>query len=343
MRIWIVGVVLGLVLPSGDPAPRQGRVERVTVHGASLEGNLEGDSPDRNVSIYLPPGYAAHKDRRYPVLYLLHGFEDTDDLWFGNVKHWIHLPAALDRAFASDSAPEVIVVMPNAFTRYQGSMYSSSPVTGDWEQFVRVELVAYVDAHYRTLPRAESRALAGHSMGGYGALRIGMKSPDVFSALYLLSPCCLVPRDFTKADLAAAEAVHEVAQVADADFDTRILLASAAAWSPNPLSPPLLLDLPSKKGELQQTVLARWAANSPLFAIDQYIGRLRGLRGLSFDAGNEDTSIAANIRELDRVLGSYRVPHGFEIYEGDHLNRISDRIESKVVPFLGRSLLFESP
>ena len=81
--------------------------------------------------------------------------------------------------------------MPNAYTLHKGSMYSNSPTTGDWERFVAEDLVAYMDGHYRTLANRMSRGLAGHSMGGYGALRIGMKRPDVFFSLYIMSACCL--------------------------------------------------------------------------------------------------------------------------------------------------------
>src|SRR6185295_9806735 len=90
----------------------------------------------------------------------------------------------------------------------KGSMYSSSVTTGDWETYVAGDLVAYVDAHYRTIPNRLSRGLAGHSMGGYGAVRIGMKRPDVFSSLYLMSSCCLGAQLNPRPEqLAAAEAI----------------------------------------------------------------------------------------------------------------------------------------
>ncbi len=92
---------------------------------------------------------------------------------------------------ARDDTKDVIVVMPDAHTRFQGSFYSSSPTTGDWESYVYEELVAYIDSHYRTIADVESRGLAGHSMGGYGTIRIGIKRPDVFSSIYALNPCCL--------------------------------------------------------------------------------------------------------------------------------------------------------
>jgi S-formylglutathione hydrolase len=142
-----------------------GTTERVTIQSKALEGNLIGDSPTRDVSVYLPPSYAQSRTRRYPVVYLLHGFTDSDAKWFGlDGKHWINVPAVLNRAMggASNSdVKELIVVMPNAFNAFQGSMYSSSATIGDWERFVAEELVAFVDKRYRTVASRNSRGLAG--------------------------------------------------------------------------------------------------------------------------------------------------------------------------------------
>ena len=170
------------------PAPRTGVVEQVTVHGKALEGNLEGDSPDRHVTVYLPPSYATDKDRRFAVLYLLHGYGGRDDMF---TRLLANLAESADALAAAPGFSELIVVTPDPYTLHKGSMYSNSPTTGDWERFIADDLVAYIDGHYRTLANRTSRGLAGHSMGGYGALRIGMKRPDVFMSLYLMSSCCL--------------------------------------------------------------------------------------------------------------------------------------------------------
>src|SRR5690242_12365961 len=83
------------------PPASAGKYERIRVHGDSLAGNLEGDSPDRMVSVYLPPSYAKEPRRRYPVLYLLHGFTDSDARWFGlNGPHFVNVQGAVDRAYA---------------------------------------------------------------------------------------------------------------------------------------------------------------------------------------------------------------------------------------------------
>jgi len=141
--------------PEGDA--KKGAVERLEVHGKALEGNLEGDSPDREVLVYLPPSYKTSGSRRYPVVYFLHGFTDDTDHWWGFIQHFVNLPEVLDRAFADGSTREMIVAMPNAYTAYQGAMYSNSATTGNWEDFVTEELVAYIDGHYRTIGAAESR------------------------------------------------------------------------------------------------------------------------------------------------------------------------------------------
>ena len=166
-----------------------GTLERIKVHGKSLEGNLMKEPPAPEVSIYLPPSYAKEPNRRYPVVYLLHGYTNSDLGYFGPTGRQLHLIA--ERVFGAGSAREMILVMPNCMNAYGGCMYSNSVTAGDWEGYVADDLVGYMDSHYRTLASRASRGLAGHSMGGYGTLRIAMKRPDVFSAIYALSSCCL--------------------------------------------------------------------------------------------------------------------------------------------------------
>ena len=176
-------------VPPPVPGAKPVTVEHIKVHGAALEGNLEGNAVDRDVFVFLPPGYAHDKSRRYPVVYALHGYSIGAEQW----SHEIHVPQTIEGAFAQ-GAKEMIVVLPDSKTVHNGSMYSSSVTTGDFERFVSHDLVAYIDAHYRTIPERTSRGLVGHSMGGYGATRIGMKHSDVFGSLYIMSPCCLSPR-----------------------------------------------------------------------------------------------------------------------------------------------------
>ena len=176
-------------VPPPVPGAKPVTVERVKIHGAALEGNLEGNAVDRDAIVFLPPSYAKEKSRRYPVVYALHGYSIGAEQW----SREIHVPQTIEGAFAQ-GAKEMIVVLPDSKTVHNGSMYSSSVTTGDFERYVARDVVAYADSHYRTIPERASRGLVGHSMGGYGATRIGMKHADVFGSVYIMSPCCLSPR-----------------------------------------------------------------------------------------------------------------------------------------------------
>jgi len=319
------------VIPGAKPVT----VERVKVHGAALEGNLEGDAVDRDVLVFLPPGYLTEKTRRYPVVYALHGYSIGAEQW----SKEIHVPQTIEGAFAQ-GARNMIVVLPDSKTVHNGSMYSSSATTGDFERFISHDLVAYIDAHYRTIPKRTSRGLVGHSMGGYGASRIGMKHSDVFGSLYIMSPCCLTTRGAGPANPESEKALAEVKTAADSaklPFGLRAQLASAAAWSPNPKNPPLYLDLPSKNGVMDQEVLAKWAANAPLAFVDQYIGNLRQYRGISIDVGDQD-GLKAGAAKLHEVLDKYGVANSFEIYSGTHTSAVADRFQNHVMPFFNKNL-----
>ncbi|CAN5484324.1 alpha/beta hydrolase family protein [soil metagenome] len=326
------------LVPSVVPGAKPATVEQVKVHRTSLEGNLESDSVDRPMIVFLPPSYAADKRRRYPVVYALHGYSIGAEQW----SKEIHVPQTIEGAFAQGSQ-EMIVVLPDAKTVHNGSMYSSSVTTGDFEQFIAKDVVAFVDSHYRTIPNRASRGLVGHSMGGYGASRIGMKHAEVFGSLYIMSPCCLSARKVGPAAAELEKAVKTMKTLADSaslPFGTRAQLASAAAWSPNPGNPPLYLDLPTKDGEVQQDVIAKWAANAPLAFVDQYIGGLRRYRAIAMDVGDQD-SLKIDASKLHEVFDQYGLANSFEIYSGTHTSAVADRFQNHVMPFFSKNLCFK--
>ena len=311
-------------------------VQNIVVHSKALEGNLEGESPDRKVIVYLPPDYDKNPNKRYPVVYALHGYSIDNEMW----THEIHTPQTIEGAFATGSK-EMIFVLPDSRTLHNGSMYSNSPTVGNFEGFIAHDLVAYIDSHYRTIANRDSRGLAGHSMGGYGTTRIGMKYPDVFGALYIMSPCCLSVRGAPPAEIGKKlEAITTKDEAAKADWMSRAMLASAAAWSPDPKNPPLYLDLPTKDGVPQPDVLAKWTANSPLAMVDQYISNLRQYNAISMDVGDQD-GLRVDAAKLHDILDSYGIANSFEIYSGTHTSAVADRFQNHVVPFFSQHLRFE--
>jgi enterochelin esterase-like enzyme len=322
-------------VPPVVPGAKPVTVDHIKIHGQALEGNLEGNAVDRDVFVFLPPSYAVETSRRYPVVYALHGYSIGAEQW----THEIHVPQTIEGAFAQGSK-EMIVVLPDSKTVHNGSMYSSSVTTGDFERFIVHDVVNYIDAHYRTIPDRMSRGLVGHSMGGYGATRLGMKHPDVFGSVYIMSPCCLEARTTARMrpeDEKALEAVKTPEDSAKLGFFLRAQLASAAAWSPDPKNPPLYLDLPVKDGEVQPDILAKWAANAPLAFVDQYIGNLKRYTAISMDVGDQD-GLRFGAQKLHEILDNYGIENSFEIYHGTHTSAVADRFQNHVIPFFSKNL-----
>lgn len=329
----------GCAVNAASEQAEQGSYERIEVPGPSLAGNLTGDDSTRHVSIYLPPGYSQNSATRYPVLYLLHGYTRNDRFFFGMEENsYVNTAESMESAWAN-GAIDMIVVVPDAHTRYDGSMYSNSVTTGDWEGFIAKDLVEYIDSHYRTLAKRESRGLAGHSMGGYGVLRIGMHYPEVYSGIYSMSPCCLAPATNPSEELMAQAAeVDTDEELAATNRGVRTIMASAAAWSPNPQNPPMYYDLPIENGELNEDVLAMWIANAPLVTVHQHIPALKSFNAISMDIGNEDFGLEPGASAFSGILEQYGIDHEYEIYEGDHTNRVQDRLTNHVIPMFSELL-----
>ncbi len=341
MTAFIAAAVLtGAVAAAGQASPPKGTVERITVHGRALEGNLEGDSPDRAVFVYLPPTYASAPQRRYPVVYFLHGYGATAEAYV----RMLGMPESIDRAIAAGTR-ELIVVIPDAFTKYSGSMFSNSPTIGDWETFVAHDLTSAIDAKYRTIASREGRGLAGHSMGGYGTMRVGMKEPGSFAAMYAMSSCCLMNDPAARGagpGRGAGAGRGDGAGRGNAPAGrggvlANALSAQASAWAPNVNNPPDYFDLPTKDGEPQPLIAARWIANSPLVMLDQHVPALKSMRAIALDVGDRDPFVTTN-RQLAELLARVGVAATLETYDGDHTSRVRERFETKVLPFFSQQL-----
>ena len=306
--------------------PALARVEKHLVHGAALEGNLEGNSADRIVYVILPDSYEKAKKRRYSVIIFLHGFNSTAEQYVGRVPFETAMRAA---------GSEFIVVVPDSMTKWGGSMYSNSPTSGNFEDFLANDLVGWIDKSYRTHANRDARGLVGHSMGGYGALKLGMKRPDVFGSLYAMNPCCQIPRPAS-----AAEARFEsmtVEQALAAEWMVRGNFAVASAWSPNPGNPPFYSDQGSKNGQPVPSVIASWAANAPLAMVPQYLPALRKMRGIAVDTGDTDF-VRADDEAIHEALLKFGIVHDWELYVGDHGNKMPERFGTKVLPFFTKHL-----
>lgn len=324
-----------------------GKVERVVVTSVGLKSNLLGDSNKRPVSIYLPPGYVENTDTRYPVLYLLHGYSGTDRLWFGeNYVKGLDLKRIADSLILHGTVKPMIIVAPNCKNRYGGSWYTNSEATGDWEDFVAEELVTYIDEHYRTIDSLEGRGIAGHSMGGHGALKIAMRRPDVFSSVYGMSPAWLVFDEIWKAPW--IKRIEDAAKVVDErneekykslHWRSKATMALGAAVSPSTESTPFHLLLPEGP-DANDEVWKAWLSHDPSRMVEKTREDLKAMKGVAIDVGlNED------LLDMNRVfvaeLQRNQIPFLYEEFDGDHTNRVGNQLRKSVLPFF--SSLLASP
>jgi len=137
---------------------------------------------EKQMHLYLPPDYATATDRRYPVLYLVHGGGENDSHWTkSGFTHRI-----LDNLIADGKARPMIVVMPNASDLFTGTPPKLGEDDACSREFIQ-DILPFVDSHYRTRPNRESRAIAGLSMGGFVVLNTGLTHLETFGELYVFS------------------------------------------------------------------------------------------------------------------------------------------------------------
>jgi enterochelin esterase-like enzyme len=305
--------------------PAFARTEKRVVHGESLVGNLQGNSPERTVYVILPPSYDRDEQRRYPVLYFLHGRTSTAREYVGLI------PFDADLRAMGAGPREMIVVVPDTDTLFGGSMYTNSPTSGNFEDFIARDLVRYVDGHFRTIAKREARGLAGHSMGGYGTLRIGMHHPEEFVALYAMNPCCQLP-------IGASDPRFEHMSIEQAKADPRALVdfEFATAWSPNPRNPPFYADLSTKDGVPVPSVIAQRAANATVAMAAQYVPALKSMKAIGMDTADGDF-VRPDVLAMHAELLKLGIAHRWEDYHGDHMDRLAERFDSVVLPFFAQA------
>ena len=341
-RIVLLFLISFVPMAFGNEANRTAELK---IHSPSLEGNLLGDSSERSISVYLPPSYFQETNRRYPVLYVLHGNRVNriaDDFF--------ELPRSpsqktMDNLIKNGVAKDMIVVHPDGRNRYGGCQYANSEVSGNWADFIVKELVGYIDAHYRTLAKAESRALVGSSMGGRGVLDLALKFPDTYGIVYAMFPGQMGFERFPRE--ADAKLWNELTLSKNPNPTNRSLmrlLGFAVAFSPNPESPPYFADFPmSLEGEtihMDKEVMQRWAKFDPVEVATKDASPLLQLKALYFDCGSSDSGLAA-AKLFSKILTKQNIPHVFEEYEGGHGDRNGERMKKRVLPTISKHLVYD--
>jgi S-formylglutathione hydrolase FrmB len=304
-----------------------------SVESPALAGNPLGDAATRRAAIWLPPSYAAVPARRYPVIYWLAGYGGTGEMLFADSPWQPGLGARLDRLVASGAMGEAIVVAPDGFTRWGGGQYVDSSALGDYESYLTRDVVPAIDARFRTLPSRDARAIGGKSSGGFGALTLAMRNPDLFSAvashagdmyfeLSVIPDLGVAARTLRRHGSVDAFLAHFDAQpVKDgASFTTMMVLAYAGAYSPDRDRPHgVALPFDVETGEIDWAVWRRWKAWDPVEMVTTHAEALRRMRLIFVDAGTRDEHyLDLGARIFVRRLRALGIGCEHEEFDGGH-------------------------
>ncbi|ANT64995.1 alpha/beta hydrolase [Prosthecochloris sp. CIB 2401] len=308
----------------------------VTVKGDTLRHNPLGDPHERHVPVFLPPSYGG--SRRFPVIYLLAGFASTGQSFLNYRFGRKTLPGQLAELMERGKMREVIVVMPDCMTRYGGSQYVDSAATGNYETYLCRELIPAIDQSLCTLPQQRHRAVAGKSSGGFGALRLAMRHPDLFSAMACHSGDMHFELSYRSSFPAAARSLakytggtkeflekwEQAHKPVSSDFPLLDIMAMAACYSPDPSkAPPENMRFPFDPRTLDiiPEVWEEWLAFDPLVMLrnNDYAAALGNLRLLYLDCGSLDEyNLQFGHRKFSAQLEERGIAHMYEEFPDTH-------------------------
>jgi Putative esterase len=315
----------------------------------NIAHNKTGTDPVRKMLVYLPAGYDPSSSQRYAVIYFLpNPFEESYRFDFDHRD----AQGLFDRAIADGVIKKFILVAVDMNTPLGSSWYVNSSATGNWEDFMIQELVPYIDGNFKTLPNRDSRGIAGIFIGGYGAIRFGMRHPNVFGTVYAMHPVGTgtgvgVSMTIPKWDiLTNAKSMDDVKK----DGGTRIFTTMFQAHLPGPDKPPLFIELLARQENdrliIDAKLMDRFRNNFYLETmIPQYADNLKSLRGFKFDWTRNDANfdhVYAN-QAFTRKLNEFGIAHGAEEYTGpfDESNwGVDGRIYTEVLPFFQKHMVF---
>lgn len=317
--VWVITLVLFLAQPTTFAADN--RLFETMVPAPSLEANLLSEPVEQQLVISLPPSYF-HSEERYPVVYFLHGFGGTPH----SVDNFAQIADSLNE---TNQINEMIIVGINGNNRLGGSFYINSPVIGKWEDFVVQDVISYIDRTYRTKVQSSSRGIAGFSMGGFGAINLAFRYPDVFGVLYALAPGLFAENGLSQAM---------------ATWDQRFKNAYGAAFSPNSNQPFPYADIPifdSSEGDSR--IKSNWENGFGNLSqkIADYLSKGKTLKSIRFEVGTYDRYkwIIKGCHYFFELLTANNIPHEVDSFAGGH-QLTAKLIKESILPYFSEQLEF---
>lgn len=325
-----------------------------TLSATSLAGNIMGESEEQPYIIYLPQSYH-NSSLEYPVIYMLHGFSATISFFHSTFQ------------YVNIQRESIIVIGSGHSDSIGGTFYTNSPITGNWEDFIVNDLVSFIDANYRTLNESKYRGIAGFSVGGYGALNIAMKHPDVFGSVWAISPglfnqygindsviCEQSTKEYyfniqealnhsANDTIAHTEYLSTLDSLSSGDSN-RFMLAYGSAFSPNTKKRAPYIDYLyyNDSGTIKPNSTAWMNWNNGFGGIppeiDEYRDNLLNLRGIGIEYSSNDYYhwITDGCRSYSQKLVEQNITHCVNETSYGHSGSMITRIDKYMMPFFAK-------
>jgi len=272
---------------------------------------------DMYYQIVLPPSYESNPDSTYPSIYFLHGF-GLDYSWYGSVV------SVFEDMMASGEIRESILIKPDGFViPYLGSMYTNSDYNGQFEDYIVQDLISHIDGSYNTIDHSSYRAIMGHSMGGYGAVKLSVKFPELFQVSASHS-----------GPIAIENVIPDLLPVLLAETGilgyqpwngtvSLFMYSASAAFSPDVDDWPYYVDLPvDYYGNVIDEVWDLWLGHDPLTLAQENLANIQSIH-FYMDCGDQDDYLFYNhSTSFSEFLDEENINHVYEIYPGDHFTEV---------------------
>ena len=298
-----------------------------------LKSNPLGDPFERDIIVYVPPGYRRSNSKGYIAAFGLAGFGGQGRTLLNVDPLSENIENKMNRLISSNKCGPLLLVLVDCFTKLGGNQYINSTATGRYEDYITKEIVPFIDNEYNI----SSRAVWGKSSGGYGSIVLAMRNPTVFSGLADHSgdaafEYCYLP-DFPKAldSFRKAGSPKEWLEKfwrkqnkrQQADGPALNVFAMAAHYSPNTKSKDFGIELPFNyhTGEISEKVWDRWLSWDPVRLIDKYSVNLKKLKCIYIDCGRDDEfNLLWGARILHSKLKKMKINHYYEEFDDGHMN-----------------------
>lgn len=318
--------------------PLRGGLDQLVVDSELLAANPLGDPARRPLYVYSSPGVREGRASGVPSVYVLQGFTGQLDMWLARSPFDPTIVERLDAMFTGELPPasDAVIVFVDAWTSLGGSQFVNSSAIGEYSDHICEEVVPFIDANYPTAAAAQRRGVSGKSSGGYGALVLAMRRPDVFGGLVSHSGDALFEACYLTDVHKAARALRDHFDGSLETFWERFtarerfdfgrfgaiinVYAMACAYSPDPEHPTRpLLPFELASGRLIPEVWERWLEHDPVRMVPGHAQALAGMRHIHIEAGRADEFfLDLGAQAVSHELERAGVKHTFELFDGTH-------------------------